>query len=339
MELRHLRYFVAAVEERSLQGAAQRMNVAQPALSRRIRDLEAMLGCNLLERSARGVSPTPAGAKFYREVVMALEALNRASYEARQMGIEQNRVVRLGLVRTSRKYVFTHEAIAAFNAEDRHANIAFTSEPSPSLALALRDRHLDLTLLYEPFLGVPGFGERVIHKEHFVLAIHPSHRLAVERPAELAELAGVPLVLLTRRENAEFHDRFLQELRLTVAEPIISHIANSYEELIDTTIASGGVCVSAASTMLSTPPGVLRYRPLPGLRLDLPLKLAWRVDIQGRPASQLLACMNAAINRHQAQIASGEAAWASLFGYQTVTLPEASERTDLTEATDAADRP
>jgi len=338
MELRHLRYFVAAVEERSLQGAAQRMNVAQPALSRRIRDLEAELGCTLLERSARGVSPTPAGAKFYREVVMTLEALSRAAYDARQMGIEQNRVVRLGLVRTSRKYAFTHEAIAAFNASDGRGTIAFTSEPSPGLALALRDRHLDLSLLYEPFLGVSGFGERVIHKERYVLSVHPSHRLAVERPAELGELAGMPLVLLARRENAEFHDRFLQELRVAVAEPIISHIANSYEELIDTTIASGGVCVSAASTMLSTPPGVLRFRPLPGLRLDLPLKLAWRADIQGTPASLLLACMNAAIDRHQAEIASGHAGWASLFGHPTATLPDASERTDLTEAADEADR-
>jgi DNA-binding transcriptional LysR family regulator len=64
MELRRLRYFVAAVEEGSLQRAAGRMHVAQPALSRRIRDLEDSLGCQLLERGVTGVTPTEAGRAF-----------------------------------------------------------------------------------------------------------------------------------------------------------------------------------------------------------------------------------------------------------------------------------
>ena len=61
MELKHLRYFVAAVEEGSLLAAAERLAIAQPALSRRIQDLEAELGCALLTRSVRGVTPTGVG--------------------------------------------------------------------------------------------------------------------------------------------------------------------------------------------------------------------------------------------------------------------------------------
>ena len=78
MELRHLRYFVAAVEEGSMQGAASRMNVAQPALSRRIRDLEIRTGCDLLTRGARGVTPTRAGASLYRDALRLLEGLDEA---------------------------------------------------------------------------------------------------------------------------------------------------------------------------------------------------------------------------------------------------------------------
>ena len=82
MELRHLRYFIAAVEEGSLQGAAQKLNVAQPALSRRIRDLEARIGCDLLTRGARGVAPTRAGASLYRDALRALERLDEARHRA-----------------------------------------------------------------------------------------------------------------------------------------------------------------------------------------------------------------------------------------------------------------
>jgi LysR family hca operon transcriptional activator len=65
MELRHLRYFVAVAEEGSLINAAQnRLNTSQPSLSRQIRDLEAEIGVELLERRARGVAVTPAGVYF-----------------------------------------------------------------------------------------------------------------------------------------------------------------------------------------------------------------------------------------------------------------------------------
>jgi hypothetical protein len=64
MELRHLRYFIAVAEEGGLLSAAQRrLNTSQPSLSRQIRDLEAEVGVELLERQARGValSTAPGG--------------------------------------------------------------------------------------------------------------------------------------------------------------------------------------------------------------------------------------------------------------------------------------
>ena len=61
MHLRYLRYFVAVGETRNLSRAAAQLHVAQPALSRQIRDLERELGVELLERHPKGVTPTPAG--------------------------------------------------------------------------------------------------------------------------------------------------------------------------------------------------------------------------------------------------------------------------------------
>src|SRR2546423_15621748 len=64
MELRHFRYFVAVAEEHSFAHAARRLRVAQPALSKQIRDLETELGVTLFERLPRGVRLTPAGGAF-----------------------------------------------------------------------------------------------------------------------------------------------------------------------------------------------------------------------------------------------------------------------------------
>jgi DNA-binding transcriptional LysR family regulator len=69
VELRHLRYFVAVGEEEHFGRAAQRLRVAQPALSRQIQDLEREIGFKLFDRLSRGVKISSAGRLFSRRRV------------------------------------------------------------------------------------------------------------------------------------------------------------------------------------------------------------------------------------------------------------------------------
>jgi DNA-binding transcriptional LysR family regulator len=74
MELRHLRYFVATVEWKSLREASRRIHVAQPAISQTISNLEAELGVKLLTRSGRrSVKLTSEGQLFYQESLKTLK--------------------------------------------------------------------------------------------------------------------------------------------------------------------------------------------------------------------------------------------------------------------------
>src|ERR1700752_3830777 len=92
MELRHLRYFVAVVEEGSFTPAAEgRLHTSQPSLSRQIRDLEDEVGTELLSRSVHGVELTAAGKAFLdharlalMQVDAAVEAARRAAQPARK---------------------------------------------------------------------------------------------------------------------------------------------------------------------------------------------------------------------------------------------------------------
>jgi LysR family nitrogen assimilation transcriptional regulator len=83
LDLRQLRYFVAIVEQGSFSRAAQVLNVAQPALSAHVRNMEADLGTNLLFRSAQGVMPTEAGTTLLRNARLVIEQVAAAEAEVR----------------------------------------------------------------------------------------------------------------------------------------------------------------------------------------------------------------------------------------------------------------
>jgi len=76
MDIRHFRYFQAVAEELSFSKAAQRLHVAQPALSRAVKELEEQLGVVLLLRNRRSVSLTPAGTVLLHDTGLLLQRLD-----------------------------------------------------------------------------------------------------------------------------------------------------------------------------------------------------------------------------------------------------------------------
>ncbi|MDB5964828.1 MAG: LysR family transcriptional regulator [Polaromonas sp.] len=85
MKLHHLRDFLAIVEKESISAAAKNLGIAQPSLSRSIRELEKELGVPLFERHARGAALTPMGIVFARRARMAVGELEKGREEISQM--------------------------------------------------------------------------------------------------------------------------------------------------------------------------------------------------------------------------------------------------------------
>src|ERR1700716_3871531 len=90
VEVRHLRAFVAVAEDLNFTRAAQRLYLSQPALSRQIRTLERVVGCELLRRSTHRVELTLAGSALFDRVRPVLAALDEAVATAQSVGGELN---------------------------------------------------------------------------------------------------------------------------------------------------------------------------------------------------------------------------------------------------------
>jgi len=98
VELRHLRYFVAVGEDQHYGRAAERLGIAQPALSRQVQDLEKELGFTLFDRLPRGVKLTAAGKLFLSDARRILQEVQGAKLRAERVARGQAGMLRVGFV-------------------------------------------------------------------------------------------------------------------------------------------------------------------------------------------------------------------------------------------------
>src|SRR5580765_8004379 len=134
MELRHLRYFVAVVEEGSLTTAAERrLHTSQPSLSRQIRDLEREVGVELLSRSVRGVELTVAGKAFLDHARLALMQVDAAIEAARRAAQPIESRFALGFL-TGQEIAWLSEAMHILRDELTAVDVTVSSDYSPDFA-------------------------------------------------------------------------------------------------------------------------------------------------------------------------------------------------------------
>lgn len=149
MDLRQLRYFVSIVENGSFSKAAATLNVAQPALSLHVRNMEADLGTQLLFRSPHGVLPTEAGEILLRNARVIIEQFAVAAEEIRGHEAEPSGEVRLGLPGTISQILSVPLIIAARNRYPR-IKLRIAEAMSGFITEWIREAKIDLAVLYIP---------------------------------------------------------------------------------------------------------------------------------------------------------------------------------------------
>jgi LysR family hca operon transcriptional activator len=188
MELRHLRYFVAVVEEGSLTAAAERrLHTSQPSLSRQIRDLEYEVGAELLSRSVHGVELSPAGKVFLDHARLALMQAEAAVEAARRAAQPARKTFAIGF-QTGHEMNWLPKAMHVLRDELRNIEVTVSSDYSPDLAEALTRGRLDVA-----FLRVePGYdlGYQVVDREPLIVLMPSDHRLTAKQAIHPRELLG-----------------------------------------------------------------------------------------------------------------------------------------------------
>ncbi|MFF0268009.1 LysR family transcriptional regulator [Kribbella sp. NPDC004536] len=256
-----LRYFLVLAQELNFTRAAARIGIAQPALSARMRRLEAELGTRLLVRNTRSVVLTAAGAALVESAPPALAALDQAWDTARNAGAGELGTLRIG-------YSLSAGAETAPALVDRiirsSPGLEVTAVPmaTPEISPAVADGRIDAGITRGEQLG-RGVRRVLLRRQRIGVQLAEHHPLAEYPEIEIADAAAYPLRLPDRTANPVIHDQLAALFRDAQPNTLFRTPAVSFDmyqrDLRDgLTLAPAG---EAAVTALSAG---LTWRPLKG---------------------------------------------------------------------------
>lgn len=283
IDTRLLRSFTAVAEEGNLTRAAERLFVAQPTLTKQIRQLETLLGASLFTRSRAGMRLTEAGRALAGEAAGVLSHWDRAVRETQGAAGREARVLRVGFV-ASAANESTQTILAEFarRRPDWQVALRHTDWTDPSAGLA--DGVVDAALVRVPFPGDDAFRVEVLFTEPRWVALWDAHPLAALDEVPFDRLRDEPFVAAPP-ETGRWRDFWVGDDTDDGRTARIGAVARNTDEWLAAIAGGHGVSLTpAASARFYPRPGVT-YRPVTGLSPSH-VGVAWPPSSATGPALQ-----------------------------------------------------
>ena len=274
--LRHIRYFIAVAEELHFRRAAERLGIAQPALSRAIRYLEDQLSVRLFERTNRSVALTSAGATFLAGSHAVMNAIERTVDDTRRTHDGQIGTLRIG---------YTDFAIAGalpnLLKEFQRMHPGIVLQPHHDVTTD-QLRRLDEGTLDIGFVTGPitrqGYDQCLVQKDRLICVVYEHHRLAGRRSIRLEELANEDFVHGPTRDWEHFYAYLIPLCRSSGFVPRIVQEAFNSAGIMGLVASGMGITV-LTDTMHSHAVKGLVTVPLEGVSEQLMTVALWRSDL------------------------------------------------------------
>ena len=283
--LRHIRYFIAVAEEVHFRRAADRLGVAQPALSRAIRHLEAELEVELFDRSNKLVSLTPAGAEFLQSSKTIISGVEHA--------VENVKLVADGKIGTLR-IGYTDIAIAgvlpgllqAFQVSEPDITIKPHHDVSSDQLEKLNLGLLDVGFVTGP-IRLPGYDQTHIQSDRFVCIVHDNHRLAEASSIALTDLKDEDFVHGPLHEWEHFYSVLFPLCRKAGFTPRIVQEAFNTAGIMGLVASGMGITVLTEGPNLTSAAG-LRQIPIKDISEQVSTVALWRQDLTSGPCERFV---------------------------------------------------
>jgi len=277
VELRHLRYFQAVAREEHFGRAARAIRIAQPALTRQVRDLEAELGVALFERLPRGVRLSAAGRAFLKDTDEILAKVQRATDGARGLASGHVGTVRIGFSEIASRSRALPKSILEFRLNEPRIELNLLPMGSEAQVEALHAGALDIAIVYDVHHShgdLDVFHCLDLGASDIVLALFPGHALAGKPRIHVRDLAQERFVFPVRRAAPLYYDRLMQACLSRGVSPNIIQETATHTILLSLIAVGMGVGLTERSD--ETMGDAVVQRHVEDLDVTFRLHLLWR---------------------------------------------------------------
>lgn len=277
MELRHLRYFIAVAELRSVRAASEQLHVTQPAISRQIQDLEHAIGATLFERTPRGLILTAAGEAYLAEAREILARVDAANRRARQIASGLQGHLRIGFVENAAWSGIVSSALREFEQAVPQVSLELQPMNTPEQLEAIAAGRLDGGFCYRVGVLPEDIASVPVLEQNVVLAVPAAWPLGKGGAVATTELRSTPFIAFPRHVYPAYYDRLLSACAERGLTLDIRQEASTETAILSLVSAGMGAAIVNAAN-LDRPPARVRFVGLQDLSVPLPLEFCYAVS-------------------------------------------------------------
>ena len=278
MDIRTMQYFLAVIREGTISAAAESLHVAQPSLSRQMKDLEVELGVMLFERGNRKITLTEEGQVLRRRAEELVRLMQLTQEEIAQVKHQLTGSIRIG-AGESQAFRFFAETAATLLKEHPDVQLHITSGDTQDLMDELDNGLIDFALIFTGFDHERFRSILLPASDRFGVLMRRDDPLASKSEIRLAELAEVPLMI--SRASQSYWESAQETKRLK--------IVGTYNLIFNASllVESGACCALGFEKLINTSgDSALCFRPLSGQK-ETAGALIWKKYQTFSPAVQL----------------------------------------------------
>lgn len=261
VELRHLRYVIAAAQRGSFRAAAASLGIQESAVSRRIRDLEDDLGVTLFTRSHGGVRLTRAGQRFLGDARRVMHQIDDATLNAAAFGRGEAGAIRIGIL-TSLASGFLSDLLRLYSQRHPNVNLELIEDGAREHIAAIQQGETDIAFLKDALVA-KGCDQAHFWDERIYVVLPAAHEFAGHAEVSWHQLRTTDFVATVSAPGPAAREYLIEHLA-DLGGHLRLNLHNVGRDNLMHLVAIGrGVSLTTESTTAFVFPGVI-YRPLSG---------------------------------------------------------------------------
>lgn len=290
IELRRIEYFVAVAKELHFTRAAEKIGIAQPALSQQIKLLEEELGAKLLERSKRKVYLTVAGEVFLKEAEKLLNQSAHAQSLVKRSLEGQVGELKIGFVEAA-LWNTLPQMIKQFRKNYPDVLLNLKKLNTDKQLYALENKEIDIGFTGLPIEENTKYAKKIIRNDSLLVAMYEEHPLAVKEKIGITDILHEALIVISREKSVYYYDRLLNVFLEEGNHLLVAQEVDNFQTMLS--LVSSGLGIALIPESVHYLRGDILYRKVEGIgNFKFPLSMIYRKEENNIQVSNFVSVLN-----------------------------------------------